>query len=79
MAERKQHEEREERAEHEEREEQGQRSGTGAGRAREKSHAGPTSEEEDLKKREYRDKEGNIHHHTHTSEEYKREEAKKKK
>jgi hypothetical protein len=23
----------------------------------------------DLKEREYRDKEGNIHHHTHTSEE----------
>ena len=29
------------------------------------------SESSDLKEREYRDKEGNIHHHTHTSSEKK--------
>ena len=32
------------------------------------SHGGSEeSESADLKKREYRDKEGNIHHHTHTA------------
>jgi hypothetical protein len=27
-----------------------------------------SSESRDLREREYRDKEGNIHHHTHTAE-----------
>lgn len=35
-----------------------------------KSNRGESeSESRDLKEREYRDKEGNIHHHTHTSSE----------
>ena len=32
------------------------------------SQGGPTSNSQDLKEREYRDKEGKVHHHTHTSE-----------
>ena len=36
--------------------------------ARSSSEGGPTSETRDLKEREYRDKQGEIHHHTHTSE-----------
>jgi hypothetical protein len=32
------------------------------------SQGGPTSNTRDLKEREYRDKEGNVHHHTHTAE-----------
>jgi len=36
------------------------------------SQGGPASSTEDLKEREYRDKEGNIHHHTHTSKEEKK-------
>jgi hypothetical protein len=31
------------------------------------SQGGNQSESSDLKSREYRDKEGNIHHHTHTA------------
>lgn len=31
------------------------------------SKGGGESESDDLKSREYRDKEGNIHHHTHTA------------
>ncbi|HVZ15522.1 MAG TPA: hypothetical protein VG897_00255 [Terriglobales bacterium] len=50
-------------------------------RASGQKHAGPTGQHErheasgsdsrDLKEREYRDKDGNIHHHTHTSKEMK--------
>jgi hypothetical protein len=59
-------------------ESQGQQHGAGAGRAKEKpSKGGPTSSAEDLKKREYRDKQGKIHHHTHTSEEQKEHEKDK--
>jgi len=32
------------------------------------SQGGPSSSTEDLKEREYRDEQGNVHHHTHTSE-----------
>lgn len=32
------------------------------------SEGGPTSSSRDLKEREYRDEEGNVHHHTHTAE-----------
>lgn len=32
------------------------------------SQGGPTSDTRDLKEREYRDEEGNVHHHTHTAE-----------
>ena len=32
------------------------------------SQGGPTSDTRDLKEREYRDKEGNVHHHTHTAD-----------
>jgi len=43
----------------------------GAARAREQEkgeeRAGSREEEEDLKRREYRDEHGNIHHHTRTS------------
>lgn len=39
------------------------------------SQGGPSSSKEDLKEREYRDKEGNVHHHTHTSEEMKERKA----
>lgn len=35
---------------------------------RERSEAGPSSDAQDLKSREYRDKNGEIHHHTHTSQ-----------
>ncbi len=35
------------------------------------SQGGPSSNSRDLKEREYRDKQGNIHHHTHTSGEMK--------
>jgi hypothetical protein len=34
----------------------------------ERSEAGPSSDRQDLKSREYRDKNGEIHHHTHTSQ-----------
>lgn len=40
------------------------------------SEGGPSSETRDLKEREYRDKEGNIHHHTHTSSEMRGDEKK---
>jgi hypothetical protein len=33
--------------------------------------SGAHTQEQDLKEREYRDKQGNVHHHTHTSSEYK--------
>ncbi len=36
--------------------------------AAESSQGGPSSNKEDLKEREYRDEQGNVHHHTHTSE-----------
>jgi hypothetical protein len=40
------------------------------GKTQEQSEAkAEGSESSDLKSREYRDKEGNIHHHTHTYEE----------
>jgi hypothetical protein len=32
------------------------------------SQGGPSSSTQDLKEREHRDKQGNIHHHTHTAE-----------
>ncbi len=35
------------------------------------NQGGPTSNTQDLKAREYRDSEGNIHHHTHTSKDMK--------
>lgn len=35
------------------------------------SSKGQAEQEKDLKAREYRDKQGNIHHHTHTSSEMK--------
>jgi hypothetical protein len=31
------------------------------------SEGGPSSDTRDLKEREYRDNEGNVHHHTHTA------------
>lgn len=42
---------------------------------RESSQGGPTSTTKYLKEREYRDKEGNIHHHTQTAEEMKDKKA----
>lgn len=36
-----------------------------------------TREASDLKEREYRDEQGNIHHHTHTSSEYQEKEKEK--
>jgi hypothetical protein len=42
---------------------------------RSSSEGGSSSETRDLKEREYRDKDGNIHHHTHTSEEMKDKKA----
>jgi hypothetical protein len=35
----------------------------------ERSHSGSQSESGDLKQREYRDEQGNIHYHTRTSQE----------
>lgn len=43
--------------------------GRQAGGQRESSERSNQNESSDLKEREYRDKEGNIHHHTHTSRE----------
>lgn len=39
------------------------------------SQGGPSSDTRDLKAREYRDKEGNIHHHTHTAGEHREGES----
>ncbi len=42
--------------------------GTGTARAREKEKGeGASGEESDLKKREYKDSKGEVHHHTKTS------------
>ena len=53
-------------------ESRGENSGTEHNRKQSASgtnEGGPSSSSQDLKEREYRDKEGNVHHHTHTSSE----------
>jgi hypothetical protein len=42
-----------------------------SGGTRQASGSSEGSESRDLKEREYRDEQGNIHHHTHTSQEMK--------
>lgn len=54
--------------------EEGERSrhaaaGAGSSSGREEHRSGERSESSDLKEREYRDAQGNVHHHTRTSEE----------
>lgn len=38
------------------------------GNAEQQQQGGSDSNSQDLKEREYRDKEGDVHHHTHTAE-----------
>jgi hypothetical protein len=43
--------------------------GAGGSRGSERGRGGEESSSSDLKEREYRDAQGNVHHHTHTYEE----------
>lgn len=49
------------------------------GRQQEEPVKTEQSKDQDMKAREYRDAEGNIHHHTHTSREMKENEGKESK
>jgi hypothetical protein len=59
----------------EEEKQQSRQSGAKESGAKEEQASSGSEESSDLKEREYRDKEGNIHHHTRTSEEMKERKA----